>query len=403
MFDAAKIRQDFPLLVRHPNLSFLDSAASAQKPRAVLDTMESFQTHDYANIHRGLYALSQRATQAYEDARASVAGFINAPTADSIIFTRNTTEAINLVARSWAQANLQAGDAILLSQLEHHANIVPWQMLAEENSLEIQIADITEDGALLPEAIEAAMTEQTKLVAMTHMSNALGTIVPVADIIALSHARGAKVLVDGSQMVVHGPVDVQALQADFYCFTGHKLYGPTGIGALYVHPKILATMPPYQGGGDMVETVSFLKTTYAEPPARFEAGTPNITGAVGLQAAIGYMQQLNMPDLQQHETALTQQAIDGLSALKGVTLYGLAPPRSSIISFNIDGVHPSDVATLLDQCQVSCRSGHHCAMPLMTQLGVKGTVRASFAAYNTEKDVEKLVASIKKAREMLRG
>jgi cysteine desulfurase/selenocysteine lyase len=401
MLNSTKIRQDFPLLSHNPDLAFLDSAASAQKPQAVLDAMHTFQVQDYANIHRGLYHLSQQATQAYENARATVASFLNAPSHDSIIFTRNTTEAINLVAQTWARANLKAGDGILLTQLEHHANIVPWQMLAEEKGLKIQVADIQDDGSLTPEDIQAAMTEKTRLVALTHMSNALGTIVPVADIVTLAHNHGAKVLVDGSQMVVHGPVDVQALQADFYCFTGHKLYGPTGIGALFVRPEIIVHMPPYQGGGDMIETVSFQQTTYAPPPARFEAGTPNITGAVGLAAAIDYIRSLDMTALQKHENTLTQQAIDELNLLDGVTLYGLSSPRASIISFNVQGAHHSDVATILDQCQVACRSGHHCAMPLMARLGVNGTVRASFGIYNTEADVRKLVTAVEKSGQML--
>ncbi|MDD9912611.1 MAG: cysteine desulfurase [Alphaproteobacteria bacterium] len=402
MLSVQNARSLFPLFKAQPDLAFLDSAASAQKAQAVLDAMDEFQKHDYANIHRGLYGLSQRATQAYEDARATVASFINAPTTDSIIFTRNTTEAINLVAQTWVKQNLQKGDAILLTVLEHHANIVPWQMLAQEKGLDIIVADCCDDGSLPLENIQKAWQPNVKFVACTHMSNALGTILPAQEITKYAHQNGAKILLDGSQTVVHSSVDVQALNADFYAFTGHKLYGPTGIGALYVKPELLENMPPYQGGGDMIETVTLpMGTTYAPAPARFEAGTPNIVGAVGLAAAIKFIQQFDTTEIQQHEATLANTAIEKLQTLGSITIHGLAEPRASIVSFTVDGAHPHDIATILDECNVAVRTGHHCAMPLMERLGITGTIRASFAIYNTLQDVEKLVNGVKQAQKLL--
>ena len=399
-FNAVAVRKDFPIFQTHPNLTFLDSAASAQKPQSVLDAMDNIQTQSYANIHRGLYQLSQEATQAYEDARAKVAQFIHAPT-NSIIFTRNSTESINLITQTWSRQNLQKGDGILITSLEHHANIVPWQMLAEEKDLNLHVVPCAEDGAVTLQDVQQAWKDDIKLVAISHMSNALGVILPVAEITSFAHSKGSKVVVDGSQYIVHGAVDVTALDADFYAFTGHKLYGPTGIGVLYGKEELLASMPPYQGGGDMIETVSFSGTTYAEAPAKFEAGTPNIVGAVGLGAAIDYLSRFNMADIQAHEDALTSSAIEQLSAIDGVHIYGTATPRASVVSFTLQNAHTHDVAAILDQCNVAVRTGHHCAMPLMEQYGISGTIRASFAMYNTMDDVTALVEAVQKAKTML--
>lgn len=401
MLNVEQIRQAFTLLHNQPDLVFLDSAASAQKPQLVLDAMQQFEQTRYANIHRGLYDLSQQATQAYEDARHVVQRFINASQPESVIFTRNTTEGVNLVAHAWARPHLQAGDAILISRLEHHANIVPWQMLAAEKGLDIIVAECTEDGQLPVSAIEAAWQPQIKMVALTAFSNALGTQPDISAIIQYAHAQGARVMLDATQAVVHGQVDAQALNADFLAFTGHKLYGPTGVGVVYIRPDLLADMQPYQGGGDMIETVQLpTGTTFAEAPAKFEAGTPNITGAVGLAAAIKWLDQFQMVDVQAHEATLRAAAVAGLADIGGVTVYGSADARA-VMSFNIDGAHNSDVATLLDAQHIACRSGHHCCMPLMDHLDIPGTVRASFAIYNTMQDVERLVAAVAKAKKML--
>lgn len=394
------IRNTFPFVHEHPHLTFLDTAASAQKPQCVLEAMATFQQKSYANIHRGLYALSQHATAAYEDARHTVAQFLHAPKAENIIFTRNTTEAINLVAQTWAKANLNAGDSILLSQLEHHANIVPWHMLAQEKGLTLNVIPTDSQGNITVEHVKEALTPHTKLVAITHMSNALGTVVPVADIITLAHNHGAKVLIDGSQMVVHGTVDVAALDVDFYAFTGHKLYGPTGIGVLYGKTTLLENMPPYQGGGDMIETVTFDTITYAPPPARFEAGTPNIVGVIGLKAAIGFITHIDADHIKQHEAALLSAFKEGAAKQPGITLIGAPEHQASIQSFILDNIHPHDAATLFNEMAIALRAGHHCCMPLMAHLGVTGTLRASFSIYNTLDDVEKLLAAIPKVQKI---
>ena len=396
------VREQFAIFREQPNLAFLDSAASAQKPDAVLAAMTDFQETSYANIHRGVYDLSARATQAYEDARATVAQFIGAKNADTIVFTRNATAGINLVAQTWSKAHLRKGDAILLSRVEHHANLVPWQLLAAEKELEIWVIECDALGNITLEAIQEAWADNVKLLALTGMSNSLGTRPPVAEAITFAHSKGAKVLVDGSQSAVHSATDVTALDADFFVFTGHKLYGPTGIGVLYGKAEILAGMPPYEGGGDMIQEVHLpTGTTFACPPARFEAGTPNIVGAIGLAAAINWLQaQGNWGDFTAHEDMLGDMARSGLREL-GVEIYGAAD--GPIISFNLPECHPHDVASILDQCGVAVRSGHHCCMPLMTHLGISGTIRASFGLYNTQADVEHLLAGLTKAKKMLKG
>ena len=401
--DIERIRADFPILSLPSNgkrLTFLDTAASAQKPRQVIDAERHVYEAEYANIHRGVYDLSQRATAAYDKARTKVRKFINAASDREIVFVRNATEGVNLVAQTWGRKNIKEGDQIILSEMEHHANIVPWQMLREQTGLELVVIPITDSGELVWEAYEKAFTSRTKLVAMTHVSNALGTITPMADIIKVAHGHGVPVLVDGCQAVPHMPVDVQALDADFYVFSAHKLYGPTGVGVLYAKAKILEAMPPYQGGGDMIATVTFAKTTYADIPARFEAGTPNIAGTIALGAAIDYMESLDRPALLAHEHALLEYATERLQALNSITIYGTAPQKAAVISFAIKGVHPHDVGTILDFEGIAVRAGHHCAQPVMDRFGVPATTRASFGIYNDFDDVDALIRGIAKVQEI---
>lgn len=397
-----EVRKDFALFESQPNLAFLDSAASAQKPAAVLDAMRHFYEQSYANVHRGVYQLSSQATAAYERARETVAEFISAPHSRNIIFTRGATEGINLIAQTWGKANLKAGDGVVISELEHHANIVPWQMLRDDIGIKLQIAKIDESGHLSAQAVAEAMDSSTKLVAVSHMSNATGCKPDVEGIIKQAKAADIPVLLDGCQAVVHGGVDVASLGADFYVFSSHKLYGPTGIGVTYIADKWLDDLPPYQGGGDMIKTVSFEKTTYAEAPARFEAGTPHIAGAIGLAAAIEYIRSLGMSRLRAHEDALLAYATGKLEVIDGLSVQGKAP-KGPIISFTMDGLHPHDIATILDECGVAVRAGHHCAQPLMARLGVSATTRASFAAYNTQADVDKLIDGLMKAKDLLGG
>ena len=401
--DIERIRADFPILSLPSNgkrLTFLDTAASAQKPRQVIDAERHVYEAEYANIHRGVYDLSQRATAAYDKARTKVRKFINAASDREIVFVRNATEGVNLVAQTWGRKNIKEGDQIILSEMEHHANIVPWQMLREQTGLELVVIPITDSGELVWEAYEKAFTSRTKLVAMTHVSNALGTITPIAEIIKVAHGHGVPVLVDGCQAVPHMPVDVQALDADFYVFSAHKLYGPTGVGVLYAKAKILEAMPPYQGGGDMIATVTFAKTTYADIPARFEAGTPNIAGTIALGAAIDYMESLDRPALLAHEHALLEYATERLQALNSITIYGTAPQKAAVISFAIKGVHPHDVGTILDFEGIAVRAGHHCAQPVMDRFGVPATTRASFGIYNDFDDVDALIRGIAKVQEI---
>jgi cysteine desulfurase/selenocysteine lyase len=402
-YDAAAVRRDFPILataVRGHPLVFLDSAASAQRPLAVLRAVENYETHSHANVHRGVYALSQAATAAFEGARERVRRFINAASVREIIFVRGTTEAINLVAQAWARPTLKPGDEILISALEHHANIVPWQMVCEQTGCTLRVAPINRRGELELGEFLALLNPHTRLVAVAHVSNALGTVLPLKRIIDAAHAHGALVLVDGAQAVPHQSVDVGALGADFYAFSGHKLYGPTGIGVLYGRERLLAAMPPWQGGGDMIRTVSFEKTTYNDLPWKFEAGTPNISGAVGLAAAMDYVESLGLDAIGAHEQRLLQLATAELTRLPDIQIIGTAADKAAVISFTMKGVHPHDLGTILDAQGIAVRTGHHCAMPVMTFFDVPATARASFACYNTVEDVASLVAGLRQAREV---
>ena len=392
-------RQDFPLFEQQPYLAFLDTAASAQKPRQVLAAIENCYAQHYANIHRGVYKLSQEATAAYEGARQTVAEFIHAE-AREIVFTRNATESINLVASTWGRKNLKAGDVVLLSELEHHANIVPWHMLREELGIELRVIPIGDDGGITFDAFENALCEKVKLLAVTHMSNALGTCPPVAEMVKVCKTRGVTTLVDGCQAVIHNIVDVKALGCDFYVFSGHKLYGPTGIGVLYGRYELLDAMPPYQGGGDMIRTVAFDKVTYAPPPSKFEAGTPHIAGAVGLAAAVDYLNSYGCENIFAYEDTLFAYATKQLQTIEGLTLYGMHQSRKAVLSFTVEGLHPHDMGTILDQYGVCVRAGHHCAQPLMKRLGVPATTRASIGLYNTKADIDQLMTAIKKAKDL---
>ncbi len=402
LFDADAAKAGFPALARIVNkrpVCYLDSANSAQKPHAVIAAMTHVMEHHYANVHRAVYTFGAETTVAFEGAREKVARYLNARSVRDIIFTRNATEAINLVAHSFG-ATLKAGDEIILSELEHHANIVPWYLLAQRTGVILRIVPVTPAGGFDMAVYKSLISNRTRLVAVTHMSNALGTIVPVAEIIALAHAKSAKVLVDGSQAAVHCAVDVQAINADFYVMTGHKMYGPTGIGVLYGRSEIMDSLPPFLGGGEMIDSVAFDAITFKASPYRFEAGTPPIVEAIGLGAAIDYYSAFDRTAVHAHELALSRAAEDRLRALGGVTIYSNAPDRTSIVSFNIDGVHPHDVATIFDQMGVAVRAGHHCAQPLMKALGVPATIRASFALYNTMDDVARLKEAVRKARDL---
>lgn len=402
-FDVTAVRADFPALsetVHGKPVVFLDSGASAQKPLAVIDAMDHVMRCHYANVHRGVYTFSQKTTMAFEAARVNVADFINAPSDKNIVFTHNATEAINLVAASWGQ-RLKAGDEIILTTLEHHANIIPWHFLVEKYGAVLKVVPLNEEGALDIEAYQGLLSEKTKMVAITQMSNVTGEIVPVADMIKQAKAVGADVLIDGSQAIVHMDIDVQALGCDFYVFTGHKLYGPSGIGVLYGTMDALNGMPPYQGGGEMIDVVSFDKVTYKEAPYRFEAGTPAIVEAIGLGAAVDYVSGLDMAGAHAHEDALLKSMEDQISDIDGVTVYSMgAKQRSGILSFTIKGIHPHDIGTLLDQMGVAIRSGHHCAQPLLQALGVPSTVRASLGMYNTQNDVDAFIEALHKVKKI---
>jgi cysteine desulfurase/selenocysteine lyase len=401
-FDVERVRQDFPILRRRVHgrpLAYLDNAATSQKPRSVIDCEARYYEEYNANIHRGLHALSQEATDAYEAARDRVRRFINAARREEIVFVRGTTEAINLIAASRGQG-LRPGDEIVVTEMEHHSNIVPWQLACERSGARLRVAPIDDRGELIVGAFEELLGPRSRIVAVTHLSNALGTINPVAQLTRLAHARGAVVVVDGAQAVPHLHVDVQALDCDFYAFSGHKVYGPTGIGVLYGKRALLEEMPPYQGGGDMIRRVSFAGTTYNELPYKFEAGTPNIAGGIALAAAIDYLAAAGIDAAAAHEHALLQQATAGALEVPGLRLVGGARARAAVLSFLIDGVHAHDVGTILDQHGVAVRSGHHCAMPVMDRLGVPATVRASFALYNSRADVEALLAGLQRVREV---
>ncbi len=398
-FDARRARDDFPIFKQkiygHP-LVFLDSAASAQKPRAVIDAVRHCYEREYANIHRGVYYLSERATAAFEDARKKVQRFLNAREAREIVFTRSATEAINLVAATYGHAFLGEGDEIVLSHMEHQSNIVPWQLLRDHKAVVLRVAPISDAGEFLLDEYEKLLGPRTKLVAITHVSNALGTVTPVRDIVRLAHEHGAKVLFDGSQAAPHLDIDVQELDCDFYVFTGHKVYGPSGIGVLYGKAEHLEAMPPYQGGGEMIHSVTFENTEYAVIPHKFEAGTPHIAGAIGLGAAIDYLTALGLERIGAHEQAVLDYATQRIREINSVRLFGTAPDKASILSFTVEGVHPHDVGTVLDRSGIAVRAGHHCAQPLMHRFGVSATVRASFSLYNTVEDADALAAGIAK-------
>ena len=402
-FDIVRIRQDFPILsrkVRGKRLVFLDSAASAQKPRVVIEAERRVYEAEYANVHRGVYCLSQRATEAFEAAREKVCQFLNARETREIIFVRGATEAINLVAQSYGRGFLSAGDEVLITHMEHHANIVPWQMLRDEKAVVLRVAPIDDAGELDLDAFARLIGPRTKLIAVTHVANALGTVVPVEEVIRLAKARGVPVLIDGCQAVPHQAVDVQALDCDFYVFSGHKLYGPTGIGVLYGKARLLQAMPPWQGGGDMIRSVTFEKTEYNELPWKFEAGTPHIAGAIGLGVAIDYVQSIGYDAVAVHETELLAYAVRELSKINSLRIIGQPRHRSGVISFALGGIHPHDIGTILDDDGICVRAGHHCAQPVMARFGLSATARASFALYNTREEIGALVQGIQRVKQV---
>ena len=401
--EVARWRSDFPVLRETINgkpLVYLDNAATTQKPQSMIDAQTAFYSHDNANVHRGVHTLSQRATDAYEAAREKVRRFINAASTKEIVFVRGTTEAINLVAHSYAQPRLGDNDNIIVSAMEHHSNIVPWQMACGHADAELRVAPVNEAGEIDVDMFGKLLGPNTRLVAVTQLSNALGSITPVARIIEMAHAQGVPVLLDGAQAVAHLGVDVRALDCDFYAFSGHKIFGPTGIGVLYAKEALLQAMPPYQVGGDMIRSVSFGKTEYNELPYKFEAGTPDIAGAIGLGAAIDYVSAIGLDAIAAHERELLDYATAQVSAIKGLKIIGTAREKASILSFTVDGVHPHDIGTILDHDGVAIRAGHHCAMPLMQRFGIAGTARASFSLYNTRAEVDALVAGLHKVQEM---
>lgn len=397
-FDAGSLRGQFPALdqqVHNKRLVYLDNAATTQKPHAVIDAVDHFYRHDNANVHRGLHLLSQRATEAYEGARDDTAALINAAKREEVIFTRGTTESINLVANCFARPRLQPGDEVLITEIEHHSNIVPWQLVCEATGATLETVPVNDDAEIDPAEWRQHLSERTRLAAVSHISNAFGTIHPVAELIRIAHEADVPVLVDGAQAMAHMPVDVQALDADFYAFSGHKLFGPTGIGVLYAKEHLLETMPPWLGGGDMIETVTLDGSTWNELPYKFEAGTPNIAGAIGLGAAVRFLRDLDLNAVARHETELTRQAAEALEDVEGVRVIGTAADKAAIFSLTMEPAHPQDIATILDQTGVAVRTGHHCAMPGMARFGVQGTARASFAAYNDSDDIEALVEGLR--------
>ena len=402
-FDLASVRADFPILDqrinRHP-LIYLDNAASTQKPRQVIDCIRKVYEEDYSNVHRGVHTLSQRCTDQFEDAREKVRGFLNARHSHEIIFVRGATEAINLVAQTYGRRNIGEGDEILITAMEHHANIVPWQMLCEQTGARLRVAAIAQTGELLMDDFEAQLTARTRLVSVTHMSNALGTINPVGEIIALAHARGIPVMLDGAQSAPHMTVDVQSLDCDFFAFSGHKLYGPSGIGVLYGKESLLKAMPPYQGGGDMIRRVTFEKTEYNDLPYKFEAGTPNIADAIALGAALDYIRTIGITAMAAHEHHLLAYATREALEIPGLKIIGTAPEKGAILSFTLDRIHPHDIGTLLDQLGIAIRAGHHCAMPVMDFFEVPATARASFGVYNTYDEIDSLMDGIRQIIKM---
>jgi cysteine desulfurase/selenocysteine lyase len=405
VLDVEAVRSDFPILkkkVRGKPLVYLDNAATTQKPQQMLDALTRFYVDTCANIHRGLHQLSEHATREYEEAREKVRRFLNAREAREIIFVRGATEAVNLVAHSWGRGNLQPGDEVLITGMEHHANIVPWQVLCQEKGVKLRVAPISDAGELLLEEFEKRLGPRTRLVAVAHVSNALGTVNPVRRIVEMAHRQKTLVLIDGAQAAPHTRIDVQALGCDFYAFSGHKLYGPTGVGALYGKAKLLERMPPYQCGGDMIRSVTFEKTTFNTIPYKFEAGTPNIAGAIGLGAAIDYVEGIGLERIAAHEHDLLAYATRRLAEIPGLRIIGTAPEKAAVISFVLDGIHAHDIGTILDREGIAVRAGHHCAQPVMARFGVPATTRASFAFYNTRQEVDALVAGIHKVKEVFR-
>lgn len=398
-----EIREEFPVLNRTVDdnrLAYVDNAASSQCPQPVIDRMDRYQSREHSNVHRGVHRLSQRATDAYEGAREKIAEFINAPDPVQCIYTRGATESVNLVMQSWGRANIEEGDEIVVSRMEHHSNIVPWQMLCDEVGAKLRVLPMTDRGELEYDAYESLLNDRTKLVALVHVSNALGTVNPIGEMVDLAHDRDIPVLVDGCQAVPHRPVDVQEMDADFYAFSGHKMNGPTGIGILYGKREHLESMPPFQGGGDMIKSVSFEETTYNDLPYKFEAGTPAILPAVGLGKAVEYLESIGMERIAAREDELLEYATEQVEAIEGVTIYGQAPDKASVLSFDVDSVHPHDVGTILDDDGVAIRAGHHCAQPVMERLGIPATARASFSYYNNRRDADQLVAGIERVKDI---
>ena len=400
VIDPRALRREFPIYRNNPGLVYLDSGASAQKPATVIDGIAEFYRRDYANVHRGVYSLSQRSTDAFESARETVRAFLNAGDSNEIVFVRNTTEAINLVAQSWGPTFLKPGDEIIVSDLEHHSNFVPWQMVCERMGATFRVAPTGPDGGFDLAAFEAMLSPRTKMVAVVHVGNVTGAILPVERIVELAHAKGAKVLIDGAQAIPRMPVDVRAIGCDFYAFSGHKAYGPSGIGVLWGRYELLAAMPPWQTGGGMITQVTAAHTDFQDPPHRFEAGTPDISGAHGLKLALDFIEGLGRETIREHEEELTGYAIDRLSRIPDLSLIPGGQRRLSVLSFNLDGIHPHDVGTVLDQQGVAVRVGHHCAQPLMDKLGIAGTVRASLGVYNDRDDIDRLAAAVEACREM---
>jgi cysteine desulfurase/selenocysteine lyase len=404
-FDVLAVRRDFPILSRTVHgkpLVYLDNGASSQKPQAVIESLSRYYREENSNIHRGVHYLSERATAAYEDARRKIQNFINAGHKEEIIFVRGTTEAINLVAQSYGRSSLAAGDEIIVSAMEHHSNIVPWQILCEQSGARLRVVPINHDGELIFDEYARLLTDKTKLVSITHVSNALGTVVPIHDVVRAAHERGIPVMVDGAQAVPHLKVDVRALGCDFYAFSGHKMFGPTGIGVLYGRRELLDKMPPYQGGGDMISLVTFEKTHYNVLPYKFEAGTPHIAGGIGLGAAVEYLNAFDWAQVATHEDDILAYATEKLAAIDGLRIIGTAKRKAGVLSFVLDDIHAHDVGTILDKEGVAVRAGHHCAMPVMQRFGVPATTRASFALYNTREDADVLAAAIQKVRKVFK-
>ena len=403
-FDVNQIRKDFPILQREINgkpLVYLDNGATAQKPKAMIESLEQYYSHQNANIHRGVHTLSQEATAAYEEVRLKMQSYLNAKHAEEIIFTSGTTDGINLIAQSFGQLNLKEGDEVLISAMEHHSNIVPWQMICEQKGAHLKVIPIHDNGEIIFEEFEKLLTDRTKLLSIVHISNTLGTINPVKRMIDGAHKKGIPVLIDGAQAVPHMKIDVQELDADFYVFSMHKLFGPTGVGILYGKKEILESLPPYRGGGDMIKTVTFEKTTYNDLPYKFEAGTPNIADGIACGATLDYLNQLDWESIHEYESDLLHYVTEKLSSIDGLRIIGEAEQKASVISFVIDGIHSYDLGVLIDKMGIAVRTGHHCTQPLMERFGVSGTVRASFAFYNTKEEVDLLINAIERAKAML--